>query len=597
MLKQINTAIVNVYDSTNTLVVPQRTSIQFKGPFTIADDAVNQHTVITNTAITSSGAVTSLTGGGHVTVSASTGAVTLGSDANSIATASTLPLYDASGFLFANAFKFPVADATPTITQGQATGAGAPLLIQSQQGAVGFVGGQIKIVAGDGGTPGTNAASGVLIDVGTAVGGISQKLSVQSGAVEFCSIKKDTSGVGTTILASTLAQTRLQVGALVLNDGTAGTTGDTATFGLSHAGASTLTWAAGITSLVDSISQNTSGAGVSRTISGQQGKAGSVGGDVFLKSGAGGTPGTQAAGVIHLDDGQTVAGSSAGISLESGGSSYGQIQKVGAYTQFSATGSQNAELLAPAGTVLISASADVVSTGTNVRSSSNTWYAADNGTGFPFIEYNRLAASSHVLSFCRNAVITTTNMPANSGDGVINLANCIAAPSVVPDNTGIVIYSQNGQLKTWDLNKCRTQISTLNQSTITAYTNILRGSGELTFAAASTSGAIATLKATDVDNIAKKPSGVVKWTITGYDATKTANYTAYLVGCIRSTTGTAWSVQGSPQVVTSQNDTTNTYTPNLTVSGNDLIFTVTSNSTDSINWHVIYTAELGAGTA
>lgn len=98
-----------------------------------------------------SGSISSVTGGGHITASTTGGAVTLGSDANSIATASTLPLYDASGNLIANAFTFPAADATPKISQAQnasTAGVTANWFGQAAHTGSGGNGGAIGLVGG-----------------------------------------------------------------------------------------------------------------------------------------------------------------------------------------------------------------------------------------------------------------------------------------------------------------------------------------------------------------------------------------------------------------------------------------------------------------
>src|SRR5690606_23216603 len=74
------------------------------------------------------------------------------------------------------------------------------------------------------------------------------------------------------------------------------------------AGASTVSWAQGISSLTDSIEQRTSGAGVTRTLGAQQGAAGSAGGNLVLAAGEGGTPGTDNPGNVIVDLRTPVAG-------------------------------------------------------------------------------------------------------------------------------------------------------------------------------------------------------------------------------------------------------------------------------------------------
>lgn len=69
-----------------------------------------------------------------------------------------------------------------------------------------------------------------------------------------------------------------------------------------------------------------------------------------------------------------------------------------------------------------------------------------NGASATMIEATEVAAGRRVVSLCLGADLTTTEMPANSGDRVGYLANCATAPTANPVSGGI-LYCEGGALK------------------------------------------------------------------------------------------------------------------------------------------------------
>lgn len=61
------------------------------------------------------------------------------------------------------------------------------------------------------------------------------------------------------------------------------------------------------------------------------------------------------------------------------------------------------------------------------------------------VEACEVAAGRRVVALCRAAALTTTQMPANSGDGVVYIANAATAPTGTPVSGGI-LYSSGGDL-------------------------------------------------------------------------------------------------------------------------------------------------------
>lgn len=112
--------------------------------------------------------------------------------------------------------QFAAGATTATISRAQAaSGAGGTTNISGQQGAAGSVGGPIVITTGLGGTPGSNLAGGLDIDVGQVVSNTSPDIRVFNSAAQVLNIRR--------LLVSSLATVDITAGAfatgspLVLN--------------------------------------------------------------------------------------------------------------------------------------------------------------------------------------------------------------------------------------------------------------------------------------------------------------------------------------------------------------------------------------------
>ena len=534
-----------------------------------------------------------------------------GTDKQSLANAtpnptpSTLCSRDGSANCSVNALYLATGgafDALPVLSHPSVpAGAGQSVLMQAQAATSGGqAGGYFRFVVGAGHTPGTDITGDFEIDFGTSVGGISQPLSLQSLGIEWLNFHKDSSGVSTAVIHNSATKLRIESATLDLSDGTA----VAATWSLAHSGASSLLAAAGVTAFSIGQTQHASAAGNPTTYGGQQGFAGFVGGDVFIKSGLGGTPGTNAGGKVRIDTGAAVAGQAAPISLESNGSAYGILQQfatgellIGLPSIASYVAFQSTSATVSSTTVALSGSnITITGSGGIVTSNSNAFQVLDPTSSLPFFEFSHLAAASRVVSLCRNAAITTTNMPAGSGDGVENLANCTVEPTAAPDNTGIVRYAKGGQFKTVDSSFTIEEHSYVCTGTpVGSYQKVLKRWGSITYALASTSGAITTLKATDFGALSKHPMARVRWSLFGWNNTKSANFCQTYVTLVACVNGTSLVVSGTQaDFATAINGTGNTYSGNATLSGSDIIFTVTSNSTDSMVWFVEFEAWMGA---
>jgi hypothetical protein len=70
------------------------------------------------------------------------------------------------------------------------------------------------------------------------------------------------------------------------------------------------------------------------------------------------------------------------------------------------------------------------------------------GDGSTYLELAVLATNREVLSLMLGSNITTTEMPANTGDKVIFLATATTAPSANPSSAGIIVYANSGAFVT-----------------------------------------------------------------------------------------------------------------------------------------------------
>ena len=218
-------------------------------------------------------------------------------------------------------------------TKLASAGAGHSLTLQAQQGIAGSVGGDLSIIAGKGGTPGTNPSGSIVFENGQLVSSTSSLNRWQSGGSDYLTLQQTSvgptfatpdgaqlimkaSGAGTTLNANT--------GNLSLFGNTLGTL-YAASLMLGGSGISwedvalnrTLVWTnvrtnwawtfdAAVTNPTFTQAQATAGAGQPIAIKSQQGQnvvggANANGGDVRIASGAAGTGGTGGLpGLVYL---------------------------------------------------------------------------------------------------------------------------------------------------------------------------------------------------------------------------------------------------------------------------------------------------------
>lgn len=247
--------------------------------------------------------------------------------------------------------------AATTIAAGSMSAADKTKLDSISGGTVLSVAGTAPIVSTGGATPAisinaaTTGAAGSLsaadktkldsLTSGAAIASVtgSGNISVTVGANPVVSITN--SPAFTTSVTTPIIQT--SSGNLTINSFTGievhqknASTSRTDT--LDPAGANTIVYPAGITSLTESITQHGSSTGVTWRIQGQQGASGFVGGIFKIGGGAGGTSGTNLAGDTQIDLGTPVSGTSAKASYLVSGTSVFDITQSAGNIQLNAIG-------------------------------------------------------------------------------------------------------------------------------------------------------------------------------------------------------------------------------------------------------------------
>ena len=428
------------------------------GAISLSGDSGASLTSTTGTATVSAATTVGITASsGAVSISGSAGAINLQRAAS---TGATITVHPTGAFSVV-----PVAGATSvTYQQAQATvGAGVAALYGAQRGFAGSIGGYSQIGADNGGTPGTNLAGGVRAELGTLVTNQSAKLSFRAGGSEFAFLRQQ--GASSETILSSAGALDLDSATSTVNLMANGST--SVVWTLSASGVVTLAPVGGAASLTIKPAQKTSGAGAAVTIAGGQGSSGNVGGKTTVGANNGATPGTNLAGGVDIELGQTVGGVSALASVVANGTTLCTFQQ---------TASAQCEIsnlaliwLKGASGCLIGSNDDAVriycnqSDGTiTIKGTSGAVRIQD--TSVTWLEMARVAAGRNVVSLAAGANLDTTKMPANTGNGVVFLANAATAPTVSSDSTGTIIYGESSQVRVRETNGFASALNYIDDS-------------------------------------------------------------------------------------------------------------------------------------
>ena len=411
---------------------------------------------------------------GSVILSGSAGAIDL--QRNGV-TGATITVHPTGAFSVA-----PVAGATSvTYQQAQSTvGVGVNAVFAAQRGLAGSIGGVSVLGAPNGGTGGTNLAGGVAHELGQLVGNASAKAAFWCNGTEVAYAKKiSATEFGFATAASHDLSLDAATGTLRLKVGAA----DSVLWTLSASGAVTLAPVGGAASLTIQPAQKTSGAGAPATLAGGQGSSGNVGGKTTVGANNGATPGTNLAGGVDIELGQTVGGVSALASVVANGTTLCTFQQ---------TASARCEIsnlaliwLKGASGCLIGSNDDSVRVFCNQSDGFVTAKGTNGGvrlqdTSVTWCEVARVAAGRNVVGLAVGANLDTTKMPANSGNGVVFLANAATAPTASSDSTGTIIYGESSQVRVRETNGFADSLNFIDDSSGGTLKRTIRGLGRAT---------------------------------------------------------------------------------------------------------------------
>lgn len=183
---------------------------------------------------------------------------------------------------------------------------------------------------------------------------------------------------------------------------------------------------------------------------------GTAGAATFRAGDATGGSGSRTGGALTLRSG-TGATADGDLTLERGTTTVAQwLNTSSDFVRFGASPATSGHVRVPhastalAGLSSTSSSAALVrwgSTATDVATFGNSTYAAELlgssiklTAGVTLVELANLATNRDILSLCFNGTLSTTQMPAGTGDQVVYLHNATTAPSANPAS-GIIVYS------------------------------------------------------------------------------------------------------------------------------------------------------------
>jgi len=304
----------------------------------------------------------------------------------------------------------PSGSGTPgSVVIAGASGVGSVGAVASMTGGAGaatFNGGGANLTGGAGSTSGSGGQARVLGGVAGATG-TGGAAALQGGAGGA------TSGTGGTVFVT---------GGPASTDGNGG--------GVSvQGGAGAGTSRAGGAVAIKGGTSTDGIAGAAVNITGGTPGVTGVGGSVSLAGGAGGTTsGAGGAATVQGGDGKDGDGGNANV--------------------FAGDGVTTTAANRNGGSVIVRPG---ISTGTGLAGS--ILLRDDQGT--TMLEVARLGGARSFVSLCFGATLTSTNLPANGGSGVIFIANCTTAPTtgfpvggytMYADSTGLYVLSPSGAL-------------------------------------------------------------------------------------------------------------------------------------------------------
>lgn len=195
---------------------------------------------------------------------------------------------------------------------------------------------------------------------------------------------------------------------------------------------------------------------------------------------------------------------------------------------------------------------------------------------------NLVAAGQRVVALCQiGAGITTAQLPANSGDGIIWIGNAVTVPSANPSSTGVVIYAATSALNVRDTRGTVTALSSVSSGTVNTQAQhqlLFTQYGRLTVTG--TSVTVNIPLPTPTTNCQLQVTGLIKIQAAGTLNAVGDTFTDVKSATFKNVAGVVTQVGASVDLTPGQSDASlNGSAITFTISGTNIVVTLTATAT------------------
>lgn len=195
---------------------------------------------------------------------------------------------------------------------------------------------------------------------------------------------------------------------------------------------------------------------------------------------------------------------------------------------------------------------------------------------------NLVAAGQRVVALCQIGTgITTVQLPANSGDGIIWIGNAVAVPTANPSSTGIVLYAVTSALNARDTKGTVTALTSVSSGTVNTQAQqqlLFTQYGRLTVTGTSVTINIPLAVATT--NCQLRVTGLIKIQAAGTLNAVGDTFTDEKYATFKNVAGVVTQVGASVDLTPGQSDTSlNTSAITFTIAGTNIVVTLTATAT------------------
>jgi len=206
----------------------------------------------------------------------------------------------------------------------------------------------------------------------------------------------------------------------------------------------------------------------------------------------------------------------------------------------------------------------------------------DDSTFYTMVEAAHLANARRVVSLCQLAPITTTELPTNTGDGIVYLAPATTPPTATPGSSGALLWATGGALKTLGVGGCYYDVGGTTGSGGGTLHAVVKRNGVLQ----TTDGSFHTIDSYALPNgcVANVTANIVGRQSTTHRAGYFARATISQEG------GTAATVGGGPDYLAKESNSN--WDVRITVTGSSVSVDVLGVAATTIEWWVEWTISI-----